>query len=103
MSDLIFQRKQQRYRHLAALYRFTEGDTSQWVNLKQLCQKEGISFDEAAYEYLVNEGLITLYGAGYACFLSHDGVKAIEEAWEQPNRPSTYFPALNDMKPENGS
>lgn len=55
---------------------------------------QGIPFDAKAYDYLMDEGLINPYGAAYTCYLSHDGVKAIEEAWSNPNSSTYYFPAV---------
>jgi len=102
MSQSIKQKKQQRYRMLEALYRWSDANTAKWVDMRQLCQKEGLSFDGAAYDYLMAEGLIAQHGAGYACRIQHKGIKAMEEAWERPREATDYFPAVNDIEPENG-
>jgi len=102
MSDLIFQHRQQRFRMLAALYRWAEADPARWVDLRQLCEKEGIAFSAEAYRYLIDEGLMSQYGAGYTCHLAHKGIKAIEQAYSNPHQASEWFPPLNDITPENG-
>jgi len=99
---MITNHKQSRFRLLNALYEFTGGSTRKWVNSKELCQAQGIPFDADAFNYLMDEGLITYYGAAYTCYLTHQGVKAVEAAWENPNKPTQYFPAIADMKPLNG-
>lgn len=87
---------------LNALYEFMEGNTQKWCNLKELCQSQGIPFDSNTFAYLQEEGLIKMYGAAFTCFLSHDGVRAIEEAWGNPHRETMYFPAIANMTPQNG-
>lgn len=99
---MINELKTKRFRMLNALYEFMEGNTQKWCNLKELCMAQGISFDSNTFEWLHQEGLINLYGAAYTCFLAHDGVKAIEEAWQNPHKDSYYFPAIANMTPQNG-
>lgn len=103
MSEIINKNRINRYRLLAALYEWADGNIQKWIDLKGLCQNQGVPFDEAAYHYLIQEGLIKQYGAGYTCYLMHSGVKAIEQAYENPAKDSQYFPAVNTIPPVNGS
>lgn len=99
---MIHKQKENRFRLLNALYEFCQGSTRKWVNLKELCAHRGIPFDPDAFAYLLAESLIEPYGAAYTCYLSHYGVKEIEQAWEDPNRSTTYFPAIATIEPLNG-
>lgn len=97
--EMIQNQKENRFRLLNALYEFTGGSTRKWTNLKSLCQHEGIPFAQDAFEYLMAEKLIKPYGAAFTCYLGHNGVKAIEQAYENPHQATTYFPAIVDIKP----
>lgn len=99
---MIQKQKENRFRLLNALYEFTGGSTRKWVNLKELCTTQGIPFDRDAFAYLMSEELLTPYGAAYTCYLSHNGLKAIEDAYQDVHRPTRYFPAVADIEPLNG-
>lgn len=102
LHKMIQQNKEARFRLLNALYQFTEGRPNTWVSAKELAQSEGIPFDEAAFQFLLSEGLIKPYGAAFTCYISHEGIKAIEAAYEDINQPTKYFPAISKIKPLNG-
>jgi hypothetical protein len=99
MTDLINRKKFIRFKVLNALFEATEGDTSKWKDLEPLASKEGIingSFMDT-YNYLKDEKLITLYGAGYTCFISHTGRKEIEAIYSNPTQPTEHFQSLKAM------
>src|SRR5699024_2506933 len=100
---MIQKQKENRFRLLHALYAFTGGSTRKWVNLKELCATQGISFDQDAFAYLMSEGLLTPYGAAFTCYIAHNGIKAIEQAYDDPHRATSYFPAIADIEPLNGN
>jgi len=99
---MIRKHKENRFRLLNALYQFCNGSTRKWVNLKELCANQGIPFAPDAFKYLLAEKLIEPYGSAYTCYLAHNGVKAIEQAYENPHQGTLYFPALADIEPLNG-
>lgn len=99
---MIQKQKENRFRLLRALYEFTGGSTRKWVNLKELCATQGIPFDCDAFAYLMSEALITPYGAAFTCYIAHNGIKAIEQAYDDPHRATSYFPAIADIDPLNG-
>lgn len=99
---LIQKQKENRFRLLNALYGFCQGSTRKWVNLKELCAQQGIPFDSDAFEYLMAEKLIEPYGAAFTCYLSHNGLKAMEQAYENPHQATVYFPAITNIEPLNG-
>ncbi len=99
---MIHRQKEDRFRLLNALYEFCQGSTRKWVNLKELCAAQGIPFSPDAFAYLMAENLIEPYGAAYTCYLGHNGLKALEQAYEPPHQPTTYFPAIATIEPLNG-
>ena len=99
---MIHKQKENRFRLLNVLYEFCQGSTRKWVNLKELCANQGIPFSQDAFAYLLAENLITPYGAAYTCYLTHNGIKAIEQAYENPHQATGYFPALATIEPLNG-
>lgn len=100
---MIEELKTQRFRLLNVLYNWCEGDTRKWIDLKELCNLRSIPFADKAYHYLENEGLIAYYCSGYTCYLTHKGVKAIEDAWNDVNQSSYYFPPVARIMPPNGT
>lgn len=94
-----------RLRVLALLYKFVDADTRKWVDLRDLCSRNGISGDEftKAHQFLEDAALIRPYGAGYTSMITHQGIVAIEAAYKSPERSSQYFPAINDIEVSNGT
>lgn len=99
---MIQKQKENRFHLLNALYEFCNGSTRKCVNLKSLCNREGITFSRDAFEYLLAEKLVEPYGAAFTCYLSHNGLKAIEQAYENPHQATDYFPAIANIEPLNG-
>ena len=99
MTDLINQKKFDRFKVLDALFKDTEGDTSKWREVDKLASKEGVINGKFidAYNYLKDEKLIELYGSGYTAFISHSGRKEIEAIYSKPNEPSEHFQSLKAM------
>jgi hypothetical protein len=99
MTDLINQKKFTRFKVLSTLFKDTEGDTTKWRHLDELASKEGIINGKFidAYNYLKEEGLITLHGSGYTCFISHSGRKEIEQIYSKPRESTEHFQSLSDM------
>lgn len=99
MTEVIRRRKFNRFVILNELYNLVSGDTSKWVDISSAASAKGIVNDQfkEAFHYLRDEGLIKLYGAGYSCYISHTGVKAVEFTHCNPNKESEYFDSLSDM------
>jgi hypothetical protein len=96
--------RQNRYRLMAAIYKFTEADTNVWLAANEVAENIDMPGDdfEKAFRYLVAEGLISLYGAGYTCNLTHEGIKAIETALTDPDRETEHFASVNSIAPARG-
>ena len=99
MTDMINQKKFDRFTVLNALFKDTEGDTSKWRDVQILASKDGITNGKFidAYNYLKEEKLIELYGSGYTAFISHVGRKEIEQIYSKPNEPTEHFQSLKAM------
>jgi hypothetical protein len=68
------------HRILRELYRHVEGRTDAWEDLRRIAIGIQMTPDEAAeaHSSLMDEGLITPYGAGYTAMLTHKGIKYLE-------------------------
>ena len=103
MTDLIRQKRRNRFIILKELYEDTNGQTNRWGDVQKLSSKVGIidnDFDEAL-DFLKNEKLITPYGAGHTYHLTHRGKIAIEQVYVAISEGTEYFPSLNEMKLDN--
>ncbi|HSH59889.1 MAG TPA: hypothetical protein VK988_09675 [Acidimicrobiales bacterium] len=78
------------------LYEVTEGRTIRLVSIDQLAAEMGWSDSEVSgvVEYLNAEELIE-HEMGNQASITHDGVVEVEEALEDPSRPTEHFPAVN--------
>ncbi len=91
------EKKENRFKMLKMIYDITGGDRYKFVNMWEI--GEQLHFDRATTEqitqYLVGEGLIESRGIGGIIGISHYGVKQVEEAMENPDRATRYFPPVN--------
>jgi DNA-binding transcriptional regulator YhcF (GntR family) len=76
----IHERDKIRYNLLVETYRQSDGDVRQRLDLKSIGGELQINHSEVekAYNFLLEEGLIAPYGAGYSITLTHYGIKTIE-------------------------
>ena len=100
MTDLINSKKRNRFTVLSALYEATKGLTSHWADATPLASAKGLTGEpfEEACDYLLNEGLIKPYGAGYTYHITHKGKIAIEKVYDSIGEATQYFTPLNEMK-----
>jgi len=94
-----------RLRLLSLLYDRCNGNTKKWADLKELATGLDITPEELqkGYQYLIDEGLITYYGAGYTAMLTHEGIRAIETAHANPSKRTQYFPPVDELDISNGT
>jgi predicted transcriptional regulator len=89
------ERRRLRLLFMNTVYEKTRGDRFTFTNLAEIAPALNLNTEEAGVigEYLVGEGLIkwATFGGGIA--ITHHGIKVVEEALNQPNLPSYYFPA----------
>ena len=53
-------------------------------------------YTTSIFYYLNEEGLIEPKGAGIRLSITHDGIKEVEEALSEPNKPTEHFLPLNN-------
>jgi hypothetical protein len=89
--------KAARFKLLNHYYDLTGGDPYKW-NPPQAVGAE-LGYDEQTSlqlaEYLKNEGLLKYWAMGPQAGITHQGVKEIEAARSEPEKPTRYFPPVN--------
>lgn len=103
-KHLMEQKQKTRYQLLLMIYKASDADTQRWFDLRQLAEGYDIKGAEfrTAHQYLMDEGLIKPYGAGFTSMITHEGIKAIEESLKYPSKASLYFPPADEMDIPNG-
>jgi hypothetical protein len=99
MLAMIEKEQYNRLMVLVELYRITNGDRRKAVQLNKLGSEHGVkngAFDRA-YDFLMNEGLISAHGGGYTCTISHEGIKLVEDAVQNPHTATRHFAPLAEL------
>lgn len=95
----IAQLKKDRYKYLNHLYNKVSGSTGYMINMFELGKE--IQFEDIytrdITSYLINEGLIQRRALGGGISITHYGVKEIEEANTYPDKPTQYFPPVQNI------
>lgn len=98
----IFNNKVGRFNVLMAVYNATDAVYDQSVNVQTLAANAGMSgmAFRKIYQYLVEEGLLkpVEQPGGFYAYITHKGIKAIEEVFIDQYQPTYYFPAYRDMR-----
>jgi len=91
MDDL----KEKRFQFLNLLYEKSQGDTLKRFDSLDLRKELGLNEKEHdnIMQYLYTEKLIEAYG--HSIKITHEGIKAIENALTYPEQTTHYFPAAN--------
>lgn len=94
----IQERKKQRFEFLKFIYSVTGGNESRPVDGKVVGNEIGITNDNALniIQYLIGEGLLEPNGAGLRVTITHQGVVEVEEAIENPDKPTEHFLPMNN-------
>lgn len=97
MMTPIEKKRANRFLFLKALYEATDGDPTRYVSMHELGPEIGLTPEETgdAYHFLRQEGLIRQLGAGGSIVIEHEGVRHVENAIAQPERPTQFFPPVN--------
>lgn len=91
-------KKNDRFNFLNKIYEISDGQTSYIVDgWEQVGKILGFDWNYSTniYHYLNDEGLIEPMGAGIRLSLTHDGLKEIEKALNEPDKPTEHFPPIN--------
>ena len=69
------------------------------VNINEICKSVGVPFDEVMQisKYLEGEMLMKSRAMGGGVSITHEGIKEIEKARENPDKGTMHFPAINNI------
>lgn len=89
--------KQNRFLFLKLLYDQSGGDTGAMFNMWKVGQEIGFNSEETRriVDYLTDEYLIEPRALGGGIVLTHDGIKEVEQALENPSKPTQHFLPIN--------
>ena len=100
------QKKANRFKFLKFVYDKVDGSTSESVAVFKTGEELGFDRKRTSniVEYLCNEGLIEYFAGSVDINITHYGVKEIEEALKNPEKPTEHFlPVINFIKIESMS
>lgn len=99
LTELVLHNQTQRFELLAVLYIKTQSGSAPLWDLGQVAMEKGINRHDfqRAFEYLIQERLISDPIEGYFVKITHLGIKAIEEVFFGVTKSSSYFPAYTKM------
>lgn len=91
------QKKKNRYLFLHKLYEESNGNTGAMFSMWEVGKELGFDSDETRLivDYLIGEDLIEARAMGGGIVLTHFGVKEVEQALENPDRPTEHFLPIN--------
>jgi hypothetical protein len=93
------EKKRKRLLFLHHLYEVTDGDVNSSPMVEELGQELSLSRDEAfaITDYLEGEGLVETIGIGHRVGITHKGVREVEAALSEPDKPTRYFPPASHI------
>jgi len=89
------ERKKNRWLMLRKFYEIAQGHADRHIiNLWEVGEELGWdrNISEATYDYLQGEGLLKAMTLGGGATITHEGVKEVENAEENPQEPTLHFP-----------
>lgn len=91
------QKKKNRFLFLNCLYESSNGDTSAMFDMWEVGTELKLNSDETSQivDYLIGEHLIESRALGGIIGLTHWGIKEVEQAIENPSKPTEHFLPLN--------
>jgi hypothetical protein len=97
MTTIIEERQKNRWLMLQKVYKISEGVSETYlINMyEEVGEQLGWKREktEATFDYLEGEGLLKIMTSGGGIMLTHQGVKEVEEASKNPEKPTLHFPA----------
>jgi hypothetical protein len=97
MTTILEERQKNRWLMLQKIYEIAEGVSE--THLINMYEEVGEQLGwerkktEATFDYLEGEGLLKIMTSGGGIMLTHQGVKEVEEAATNPEKPTLHFPA----------
>lgn len=97
LATPVEEKRRRRFAFMERLYERTDGHPMSRVNFRDIGVELGWPEDEAQRValYLRDEGLLTFPVMGGAVSITHAGVVEMEAAMEDPDRPTSHFPAIS--------
>ncbi|PZX62973.1 hypothetical protein [Hydrotalea sandarakina] len=94
---LLEQKKKNRFLFLNCLYESSNGDTGAMFDMWEVGKELKLNSDETSQivDYLIGEHLIESRALGGIIGLTHWGIKEVEQAIENPSKPTEHFLPLN--------
>jgi hypothetical protein len=101
--EVLSAKKAQRFKFVKQLYNETEGNVNSLIDMWQLGQQLGFTSDETqnVADYLSGEGLIEFRAIGGIVGITHRGIQEVEEALDNPDRPTRHFGPVNILSVQN--
>jgi len=92
----INENRKLRFKYLKRVFELANDDKSILVNVKGVGQELGLNNQEIdkIVEYLYSEGLVKRNGGGQV-MITHSGIKEVEEALLNPDKPTEHFLPVN--------
>jgi len=89
--------KKKRFQFLQKLYDMTERNESAAIPIENICQELDFGRDFALKiaNYLMEEGLLKFMTFGPTIGITHYGVREVEKALSEPDKPTEHFPPIN--------
>lgn len=93
----IQNKKQDRFKFLKAIYDAVDGEQNSIIDGALIGQNLGFdrSYTKNVFYYLQEEALIEGMGAGLHLSITHYGIKEVEQALSEPEKPTEHFLPFN--------
>lgn len=94
MNQSMERRRAQRLAFMQRLYERTDGELLKEIPIETLADDLGWDPKTAnnVFDYLVEEGLAVCPSLGGGASITHQGVREVERALTEPDRPTEHFP-----------
>jgi hypothetical protein len=91
------EKKKNRFLFLKSLYEASNGDTGAMFDQHEVGAELKFPYDETRriVEYLIGEHLLEARAMGGVIGLTHWGIKEVEQALENPDKPTEHFLPIN--------
>jgi len=93
----IQQKRKMRFKLMDKLYQDGNGSLHAAFDMHEVGRELGLDFNITSdlVDYLNGEGLIEFHGLGGTICLTHTGIKEVEAAYSNPDKPTSHFSPVN--------
>lgn len=104
-NSLVHQKQSERFNLLYSLYRRSNSNSDYVCNFRELAQEEGFNYKmfKSAFDYLCHHRLVGIRTRfderdhNFYCYITEEGIRAIENVFRNENETTYYFPAYRQM------